>query len=212
MLPQDNVELPVYAPSPSEPMNNLDLVGGAHTGVLMTAPSSPHRNLHRNIFGAGKSHLVSHPWCIFPHGVSSLAEPAEGTSGDDNSVEFIGEVKDGSDVRNGAGPSSSTSSSTTSRAKEIIFNIHHNYQTQQIKISDHATLGEFRLFSPLNIRRQEHISLTLAVALSISFSALIVMKVSMHAGWKETIPTAIFHKTIISIFQYQGISRRKSTN
>lgn len=59
-------------------------------------------------------------------------------SGDDNSVEFIHNFTNtatGSDLRNGgAGPS------TVDRSRQITFNIHYNYETHRIKLSDQATL------------------------------------------------------------------------
>lgn len=63
-----------------------------------------------------------------------------GTSGDDNSVDFIAEY-DEAEVRNGgaAGPSASLS-----QPREITFNVHHNYEVHQIKISNHVTLGKYR--------------------------------------------------------------------
>lgn len=77
--------------------------------------------------------------------VVHLEPSGGGTSGDDNNVEFIGEMRNGASTSTSStatATTSTTATGTSPKERQLLFNIHHDYQSQRIVISDRATLGK----------------------------------------------------------------------
>lgn len=133
VLPQE--ELP-YDP---ESLNNLNITGSSANDDAMASPPSPSVLLHRNIFGAelpstgivgaAASAAVAETSAAVP---SSAFENVHQNIFDD--VVFNG----------GGGEPSSSSSSSSGKPKTIRFNIHHNYNTHEIVLSDQMTIGDLK--------------------------------------------------------------------
>lgn len=126
VLPQE--ELP-YDP---ESLNNLNITGSSANDDVLVAPPSPSMLLHRNIFGAELSSAAS-------GGAAALvAVPS-------NVYENINQNTFEDVVFNGSGEPSSSSSSNSNKPKFIKFNIHHNYNTHEIVLSDQSTVGDLKI-------------------------------------------------------------------
>lgn len=127
VLPQE--ELP-YDP---ESLNNLNITGSSANDDAMTSPPSPSVLLHRNIFGAE-----------LPSTASSGAGAAEASAAaSSNAYENTHQNTFDDVVFNGGGEPSS-SSSHSKKPKSIKFNIHHNYNTHEVVLSDQSTVGDLK--------------------------------------------------------------------
>lgn len=130
VLPQE--ELP-YDP---ESLNNLNITGSSANDDAMASPPSPSVLLHRNIFGAELASTASSGAAAASAAEAAAAAPSSAyENAHRNAFDDV--------VFNGGGEPSS-SSSTSNKPKSIRFNIHHNYNTYEVVLSDQSTVGDLK--------------------------------------------------------------------
>lgn len=158
VLPQE--ELP-YDPGS---LNNLNITGNSVSDDAIASPPSPSALLHRNIFGAEPSMTAtSEAAAVATATVNAVEANAVSVADAKRSWEYHSAVATTSSsvaststhenkrqntfddiLFNGGEPSSSSSLPSSNKPKSIKFNIHHNYNTYELELSDRATVGELK--------------------------------------------------------------------